>query len=145
MLDHTGFVVTNLDASRKFYDAVAKALGLQTVDNGEHGFLLGKGPEEYPYLWIGTLRPSYWKEGSHAGVNQSHVAFRARDEAMVRAFHKAAIEAGGTLVMSTGRCPLHTALQQSRLTADVSARHGAVALVQQPMEAGGGLCDDQAR
>ncbi|MBK8198844.1 MAG: VOC family protein [Acidobacteria bacterium] len=96
MLDHTGFVVTNLDASRKFYDAVAKALGLQTVDNGEHGFLLGKGPEEYPYLWIGTLRPSYWKEGSHAGVNQSHVAFRAKNEAMVRAFHKAAIEAGGT-------------------------------------------------
>lgn len=95
MLDHTGFVVTNLEASRKFYDAVAKALGLKTIDNGEHAFLLGKGPDEYPYLWIGTLRPSYWMEGSHAGVNQCHFAFRAKDEAAVRAFHKNAIAAGG--------------------------------------------------
>ena len=31
MLDHTGIVVTDLAKARKFYDAVAKALGLGIV------------------------------------------------------------------------------------------------------------------
>lgn len=95
MLDHTGIVVTDLAKARRFYDAIAKPLGLATVDNFEGSFLLGRGPDEYPYLWIGTLRPSYWVEGSRAGINQMHVAFSAKDKAAVDAFYKAALEAGG--------------------------------------------------
>ena len=96
MLDHTGIVVSDLARARRFYDAVAKALGLGTVDNGEHAFLLGRGAEEpIPYLWIGTLRPSYWAEGSRAGLNQMHVAFVARSKEQVEEFHRAAIAAGG--------------------------------------------------
>ena len=34
MLDHTGFVVSDLARARRFYDAIAKALGLGTTDNG---------------------------------------------------------------------------------------------------------------
>lgn len=34
MLDHTGIVVTDLAKARRFYDAIAAALGLQTIDNG---------------------------------------------------------------------------------------------------------------
>jgi catechol 2,3-dioxygenase-like lactoylglutathione lyase family enzyme len=67
MLDHTGFIVTDLAKSRRFYDAVAASLGLGTMDNGRDAFLLGKSAEEpLPYLWIGTLRPTYWAEGSRA-------------------------------------------------------------------------------
>lgn len=100
MLDHTGIVITDLAKARRFYDAVAQALGLLTVDNGpvedgEGSFLLGKGPSEYPYLWIGTLIPSYWMEGSRPGINQMHVAFATRDQGMVDAFHAAALGAGG--------------------------------------------------
>ncbi len=96
MLDHTGIVVTDLATARKFYDAIAHALGLQTADNGAEAFLLGKNAQErIPYLWIGTTRPSYWVEGSRAGLNQMHFAFRARDKAMVDAFHKAALANGG--------------------------------------------------
>ncbi len=95
MLDHTGFVVTDLAKARRFYDAIAKPLGLATVDNFEGSFLLGRGPNQYPYLWIGTLRPSYWIEGSRAGINQMHVAFSAKDKAAVDAFYKAALDAGG--------------------------------------------------
>ena len=95
MLDHTGIVVTDLLAARQFYDAIAKALGLATVDNGAEAFLMGKGPDEYPYLWIGTQRPSYWVEGSRAGINQMHIAFSADGTAMVDAFHAAALKAGG--------------------------------------------------
>ena len=96
MLDHTGFVVTDLAKARRFYDAIAKALGLATHAPSEQFFLLGKSADEaIPYLWIGTLRPSYWAEGSRAGLNQTHVAFQAKDKAMVDAFYKAALEAGG--------------------------------------------------
>lgn len=96
MLDHTGIVVTDLASARRFYDAIAKPLGLATHENSPHSFLFGKSAEEpIPYLWIGTLRPSYWAEGSKPGINQMHVAFIAPDKAAVDAFHKAALENGG--------------------------------------------------
>lgn len=96
MLDHTGIVVTDLKAARRFYDAVAGALGLQTRTMHPEFFVLGKSQEEaIPYLWIGTLIPTYWAEGSRAGINQMHVAFQADSKARVQAFHKAALEAGG--------------------------------------------------
>jgi catechol 2,3-dioxygenase-like lactoylglutathione lyase family enzyme len=96
MLDHTGIVVTDLKAARRFYDAVAEALGLQTKTLHPEFFVLGKSQEEaIPYLWIGTLIPSYWVEGSRPGINQMHVAFRADSKAMVQAFHAAALKAGG--------------------------------------------------
>jgi len=96
MIDHTGFVVTDLAQARRFYDAVAQALGLATKSLSPDSFLFGKSQEEpIPYLWIGTLRPSYWAEGSRTGLNQTHVAFRADSKAMVDAFYKAALEAGG--------------------------------------------------
>ena len=97
MLDHTGIVVTDLRKARRFYDAIAAALGLQTISNSEESFLFGKSKDEpIPYLWIGTTRPSYWVEGSRAGINQMHVAFRADSKAMVHAFYDAALENDGT-------------------------------------------------
>jgi catechol 2,3-dioxygenase-like lactoylglutathione lyase family enzyme len=97
MLDHTGIVVTDLARARRFYDAIAAALGLQTIDNGDEAFLFGKSAAEpIPYLWIGTTRPSYWVDGSRPGINQMHIAFQARDQAMVDAFYQAALANGGT-------------------------------------------------
>jgi catechol 2,3-dioxygenase-like lactoylglutathione lyase family enzyme len=96
MLDHTGFVVSDLVRARRFYDAIAKPLGLRTIDIGDHAFLLGRSAEEpLPYLWIGTLRPSYWAEGSRPGLNQMHVAFSAPSKAVVDEFYRAALAAGG--------------------------------------------------
>lgn len=96
MLDHTGFVVTDLVKARRFYDAVATSLGLGTTDNGPDTFLLGKSADEsIPYLWIGTLIPSYWTDGSRAGMNQYHFAFRADSKEQVQAFYTAALGAGG--------------------------------------------------
>ena len=95
MLDHTGFVVTDLAKARRFYDAIAKVLGLGIVDVGKDAFLLGRGRGQIPYLWIGTPRPSYWVEGSRAGINQMHVAFAASSREAVDQFHRAALAAGG--------------------------------------------------
>jgi len=95
MLDHTGFVVTDLVKARRFYDAIARPLGLGTRDAGPNSFLLGRGPGQLPYLWIGTLRPSYWVEGSRAGINQMHVAFVATTREAVDEFHRVALASGG--------------------------------------------------
>src|SRR6188768_867813 len=96
MIDHTGIVVTDLERARRFYDAIAKPLRLSTAPNSEHSFLFGRSAEEpIPYLWIGTLRPSYWVEGSRAGLNQMHIAFIAPDKATVDEFYRAAMAAGG--------------------------------------------------
>ncbi|AMU90645.1 VOC family protein [Sphingopyxis macrogoltabida] len=93
MFDHTGIVVSDLARARTFYDAIGKPLGLVTADNGEQAFVFGKSKAEpIPYLWVGTLRPSYWAEGSRTGVNQMHVAFVATSKDAVHAFHAA----GGT-------------------------------------------------
>lgn len=96
MIDHTGIVVTDLAKARRFYDAIARPLGLATASNSPESFLFGRSAEEpIPYLWIGTLRPSYWVEGSRAGLNQAHIAFIAPDKAAVDAFYEAALSAGG--------------------------------------------------
>lgn len=96
MIDHTGCVVSDLARARRFYDAIAKPLGLGTSDNGPHSFLLGHSAEQpIPYLWIGTQRPSYWAEGSRPGLNQMHIAFIAPSKAAVDEFYRAALEAGG--------------------------------------------------
>lgn len=97
MIDHTGIVVSDLAKARRFYDAIAAALGLSTISNGEESFLFGHSAERpIPYLWIGTLRPSYWAEGSRPGINQMHVAFIADSREQVDAFYNAALAAGGT-------------------------------------------------
>ena len=96
MLDHTGFVVSDLAAARRFYDAIAKPLKLGTKDIGPQAFLLGRSEKEpIPYLWIGTLHPSYWAPGSRPGLNQVHVAFVASSRRAVDEFHQAALAAGG--------------------------------------------------
>jgi catechol 2,3-dioxygenase-like lactoylglutathione lyase family enzyme len=95
MLDHTGFVVSDLGRARRFYDAIAKPLNLATKEIHKEAFLLGRGPGQIPYLWIGTLRPSYWAEGSRPGINQMHVAFAAPSKQAVDEFYTAAIAAGG--------------------------------------------------
>ena len=95
MLDHTGFVVSDLARARRFYDAIAQALDLVTVDIGEQAFLLGRKDRKPPYIWIGTLRPSYWAEGSRPGLNQMHVAFAAPTQASVDSFYERALAAGG--------------------------------------------------
>lgn len=96
MIDHTGIVVTDLAKARRFYDAIARPLGLATASNSPESFLFGRSAQEpIPYLWIGTIRPSYWVEGSRAGLNQAHVAFIAPSKAAVDVFHAAALSAGG--------------------------------------------------
>ncbi len=84
MIDHIGIQVTDLDRSVAFYTQALAPLGYTLVKRWEQ--FAGFGVAGKAEFWIGTGKPT----------NKIHVAFRARGRADVRAFHGAAIAAGGT-------------------------------------------------
>lgn len=101
MIDHLGFNVADLERSRAFYDAALAPLQIavvMAVDASQtptgKGFLgYGKTADSRD---IQAGKPSFWLgEGDQLG-NRVHVAFLAKDQAEVDAFHGAAIAAGGT-------------------------------------------------
>lgn len=97
MFDHLGFRVRDLEASRRFYDAVAQSLGLSTIDNSETSFLVCRSARDHiPFLWVGTDRPAFWTDGHITSASPLHLAFKAATRAQVAAFHKAALSHGGT-------------------------------------------------
>lgn len=86
LIDHIQLVVRDLGASRRFYTAVFDVLGLP---------LGGEGPN---FFWADELFISTADSEAAAGklTGRHHLAFQAKDRAMVDAFHKAALAAGGS-------------------------------------------------
>lgn len=82
LIDHVHINVADLDRAATFYAAVLEALELPPGNRSPHAF---QADELY------VSRPGPGQKLSHV-----HIAFQARDEAMVQRFHKAAIAAGGT-------------------------------------------------
>jgi catechol 2,3-dioxygenase-like lactoylglutathione lyase family enzyme len=92
MFDHIGFGVTDFARSRAFYVRALALLGITilrevTAAQTGGGARAGFGTGGRAFFWIGTGR---------ALTGRLHVAFAAKDRATVDAFHRAAIEAGGT-------------------------------------------------
>jgi catechol 2,3-dioxygenase-like lactoylglutathione lyase family enzyme len=85
MIDHIGYAVAQFLVSRAFYASALAPLGYTAAMEGE-GWV-GLGPDGKPVLWLSA-------EGSPPG--RIHLAFRAETRAQVRAFHAAALSAGGT-------------------------------------------------
>ncbi len=83
-IDHLGISAADLGKSRAFYGAALAPLGMAVIM---------EGPE---FAGIGAPgKPEFWLSAGD-GAGPIHVAFRAADRAQVRAFHAAAIAAGGT-------------------------------------------------
>ena len=84
MLDHVSLKVADYARAQAFYDATLQPLGFsRQMGDGAH--YAGYGVPNRPFFWIG--------EG--AGGASAHVAFSADDPAAVKAFHQAALAAGG--------------------------------------------------
>ncbi|WP_225408876.1 VOC family protein [Stigmatella hybrida] len=85
LIDHLQLIVRDLGASRRFYVAVFNVLGVPLGGEGEDWF------------WADELFVSTANSAAAAGVltGRHHLAFQARDRAMVDTFHAAAIAAGG--------------------------------------------------
>jgi catechol 2,3-dioxygenase-like lactoylglutathione lyase family enzyme len=85
LIDHLQLVVGDIAASRSFYEAVFEVLEIPLGGSGDD------------YFWADELFVS--TAGSEAAqgrlTGRHHIAFQARDEAMVKAFHETALAHGG--------------------------------------------------
>ncbi len=96
MFDHIGFIVRDLAAARRFYDAVTKPIGYATADNGPDSFLVIRSAQDrIPFLYIGMGRPTFWTSVHAASQSPLHIGFAAKDKAAVDAFYAAGLAAGG--------------------------------------------------
>ncbi len=97
LIDHIQLVVRDLPASRRFYEAVLRALDVPIGGVGED------------YFWADELFVS--SADSQAALGQltgrHHLAFQAKDRAMVDAFHKAGLAGGGKDNGAPGERPYH--------------------------------------
>jgi len=97
LIDHIQLVVRDLPATERFYAAVFDVLGIP---------MGGKGDD---YFWADELFVSTAdsKAAQGALTGRHHLAFQARDRAMVDAFHKAALANGGKDNGAPGERPYH--------------------------------------
>jgi catechol 2,3-dioxygenase-like lactoylglutathione lyase family enzyme len=93
MIDHVGLAVSDIAASKAFYEAALAPLGItllmtvppEVTESG--GTALGFGKDNKPFFWIG--------DNERVGQG-THIAFAVDSRAEVDAFHRAALAAGGT-------------------------------------------------
>jgi catechol 2,3-dioxygenase-like lactoylglutathione lyase family enzyme len=86
MIDHTGVVVSDLQKSRKFYEAALAPLNYAFLFEVPGGHAVGFGEPPKPDFWLARGTPN---------EPRVHIAFRAKDRATVDAFYRAALAAGG--------------------------------------------------
>jgi catechol 2,3-dioxygenase-like lactoylglutathione lyase family enzyme len=99
LFDHIQLVVRDLAASRRFYEAVLQALDVPIGGSGDDFFWADE-------LFVSTA-DSRAAQGKLTG--RHHLAFQARDHAMVDGFYKAGLAAGGTDNGAPGERPYHPA------------------------------------
>ncbi|MFY2763492.1 VOC family protein [Arenimonas sp. MALMAid1274] len=85
LIDHIQLVVRDLAASQAFYEAIFRTLGVPMGGTGDDYFWADE-------LFVSTVG-SEAAQGSLTG--RHHLAFQARDRAMVDAVHAAALAHGG--------------------------------------------------
>jgi catechol 2,3-dioxygenase-like lactoylglutathione lyase family enzyme len=79
LLDHVHLRVSDLETSRRFYEAVLQAVGRELTSQGNDYFAADE-------LFVSADGPV---------TGNLHLAFQAADEETVRRFHDAALAAGG--------------------------------------------------
>lgn len=92
MFDHTGITVTDFERSQIFYVATLAALGIR-VSKSPPGERLGFGNLSKTGLELAA--ETFWITAGIPYVPRTHIAFRARSQAEVEAFHQAALQSGG--------------------------------------------------
>jgi catechol 2,3-dioxygenase-like lactoylglutathione lyase family enzyme len=97
LVDHLQLVVKDLAASRKFYGAVLEVVGVPI------------GGEAETYFWADELFVSSADSPAAVGrlTGRHHLAFQAKDRAVVEAFYRAGPAAGGTANGAPGERPYH--------------------------------------
>lgn len=97
LIDHIHLVVRDLAASKRFYSAVLGVLEVPVGGSAEDYFWADE-------LFVST-RESNAAQGALTG--RHHLAFQAKDRAMVDAFYKGALANGGRDNGGPGERPYH--------------------------------------
>ena len=97
LIDHVQLVVRDLPASQRFYAAVMAALDVPLGGSADDHFWFDE-------LFVSTAS-SEAAQGTLTG--RHHLAFQAKDRAMVEAFHAAALANGGRDNGAPGERPYH--------------------------------------
>ena len=97
LIDHIQLVVRDIEASRAFYTAVFETLQVPMDKGAADHFFADE-------LFISTA-DSEAAQGELTG--RHHIAFQARDRAMVDAFHRTALAHGGKDNGKPGERPYH--------------------------------------
>ena len=97
LIDHIQLVVSDLKASHEFYAAVLAVLEIPIVDTADG------------YFWADELVVSAADSPAALGVltGRHHLAFQAKDRAIVDAFYRAALNHGGRENGAPGERPYH--------------------------------------
>ncbi|MBU1323748.1 MAG: VOC family protein [Alphaproteobacteria bacterium] len=97
LIDHLHLVVRDIEASRRFYGTLLEVLGVPI------------GGDEETFFWADELFVSSADSPAATGklTGRHHLAFQARDRAMVDAWHAAGLKAGGTDNGAPGERPYH--------------------------------------
>ncbi|RZJ60579.1 MAG: VOC family protein [Acidovorax sp.] len=97
LIDHIQLVVRDLPASQAFYTAVFEALDVPMGGTGEG------------YFWADELFVSTADSAAAQGhlTGRHHLAFQAKDRAMVEAFYRASLAHGGKDNGAPGERPYH--------------------------------------
>lgn len=86
LIDHIQLVARDFGKAKRFYAAVFEALEIPIAGEGEGYFYADE-------LFVSSKES---KASSNELTGRVHLAFAARDQAMVRRFHEAGIAAGGS-------------------------------------------------
>jgi len=97
LVDHIQLVVRDLAASRRFYEGILAVLEIPLGGDADDYFW-------YDELFVSTA-DSEAAQGQLTG--RHHLAFQARDRAMVDAFHRAGLASGGADNGQPGERPYH--------------------------------------
>ena len=95
MIDHTGIIVADFNRSRTFYENALAPIGYTLLANFPAAVtgsadVAGFGEAPKPDFWIAAANAQ--RPVNHPPL---HVAFRVASRAMVDAFYRAALAAGG--------------------------------------------------
>jgi catechol 2,3-dioxygenase-like lactoylglutathione lyase family enzyme len=90
MIDHSGLHVSDPKKSRAFYEQALAPLGYTVMKEIPTEFTGG-----LVVYGMGDVKPDFWVAEGKPEQPHVHIAFTAKNHAMVDAFYKAAIAAGG--------------------------------------------------
>lgn len=92
MIDHTGLLVSDFARSKAFYVAALAPLGYGVLMELTKEMV---GADVAGFGEVATGKPDFWVAQGEPNKPAIHIAFRAENRALVDAFYKAALAAGG--------------------------------------------------